>query len=398
VKETDIQGKEELYWRTALPFWSDATRDPRVEFLARVTHAELRWTVEEFGLSGADSDRGDVFIRHGPPKQIIGFGASVDDKEADVISFWIYPSGLIFAFSGMPTFAIMRTAADDRRTVAELKARFPVTWDNIDAPKLDSLESVVARFRAAGDSVDLAIGVEFGAPDSIAETMSIAAPVLRHLWIVPTGQAGEQHRSIPLTTAGTYPWRERVAPGTLVYRAEAFAETATRGARVTGIVDATPAEFPLRGFGLSDLLVTTAVSEPTLSSRRWTDLQISPSINRFARNAPVTLVWENYEFAERAGQTEYDATLTIKSRKGGAGQLAAEVIGALSRLARIERAPDQTTITFARTLPFARAFADWITVQMTNAPQGEYDVMLTITDRVTQKQAVRSTRLWIRDK
>jgi GWxTD domain-containing protein len=397
IKPDERVAKEALFWRTASPFWSDSTRDPRTEFLARVAHAELRWSVEEFGLSGADSDRGDVFIRYGPPKQIMGFGASVDDRAADVVQFWIYESGFLFAFYGMPTFAVMRTAIDDRGSVAELKARMPNDWTNIDAPGLDSLQSSVSRFRAGADSVDLAIGVEFGAPDSIVKTMSLSAPVLRHLWIVPTGQTGERHRSVRLTASGTYQWKERVAAGTLVYRAEAFAETATRGARVTGVVDATPAAFPLTGFGLSDLMAATAVTEPPTPARRWSDLQITPSISEFAQNAPVTFVWENYEFGERAGQAEYDATLTIRNRRSGAGQFAAEILGALSRVARVERAPDQTTITFSRTVPRVAAFADWITVQMTNAPGGEYDVTLTVTDKVTQKQAVRSTRVTIRE-
>lgn len=392
----ELKSKEALYWRAAQPFMSDSSRNPRLEFMARVAHAELRWSVEEFGLSGADSDRGDVFIRYGPPSKVMNFGGSVTDETSDVVTFWIYDSGLIFAFTGMPTFAVMRTAADDNGLVAELRAMFPSGWGNIDVPKTDSLQSFVARFRAAKDSVDLSIAVDFPAPDSISRTMSVASPVLKQLWVIPTGRSGAQHVSSTLTASGIEMWREQVGTGTMMYRAEAFGETATRGARVTGIIDASESEFATTGFGVSDLLIARSVAESgAATARRWSDLGAVPSIGRIDRNAPISFVWENYEFGDRGGQAEYDVTLTIKSRKSSA-PMAGEVLGALARLVRIDRGPSQVSFNFSRTVPYARAFADWVTVRVPDAPEGEYDATVVIRDRVTGKEVARSSRVTIR--
>ncbi|HYV96408.1 MAG TPA: GWxTD domain-containing protein, partial [Gemmatimonadaceae bacterium] len=55
------------YWRFADPLWSRGSSDAYVEFLARATYADLRWSVEELGVRGIDSDRGQMHVRYGPP-------------------------------------------------------------------------------------------------------------------------------------------------------------------------------------------------------------------------------------------------------------------------------------------------------------------------------------------
>src|SRR5689334_17306795 len=63
--------RERQFWQLADPLWAREGNDPRTEFLARVTFAELRWTVEELNVRGADSDRGEMYIRYGPPNLIV---------------------------------------------------------------------------------------------------------------------------------------------------------------------------------------------------------------------------------------------------------------------------------------------------------------------------------------
>lgn len=52
-----------LYWAVHDPVIATAEGELRVEFVARVVQAELRWTDDELGAHGADTDRGDIFVR-----------------------------------------------------------------------------------------------------------------------------------------------------------------------------------------------------------------------------------------------------------------------------------------------------------------------------------------------
>jgi GWxTD domain-containing protein len=387
---------EDLYWKLASPLWSDSTHDTRLEFLSRVTYAELRWTVEEFSFPGADTDRGNVYVRYGPPDKVYGFGAAFSDDAMDVVQFWLYDNGLMFAFSGMPTMGTMRIPTEDRGMVDELTRLFPVRWDNISAPQMDSLMRTVSRFRAGPDSLDLAIAVNYMSPDSITKTMSIAGKVQRHLWIVNAAAGADQHSSAELAAGGAYLWRQRAIPGTMLYRLEAFGESATRGQRATGIIDATTPEFPLTGFGLSDLLIARSIDQPANATQRWRDVSLTPLVGAIKSGEPLSVVWENYELGSRDARAEYDVSLTLKAEKGIGARIRATIVGALAAVARTDVAPDQVTFTFSRSVPHAAAFADWITVNIPDAPSGKYALTLVVTDKVSGKTMTRGSEVVIR--
>ena len=101
-----------LYWMFSNPLWSRPGGETRIEFLSRVTYAELRWTVDEMGVRGADTDRGDVHIRYGPPDHVVAWGPDPDGmsfEDRSVSTLWSYErSGLSFIFQGQPTFATAR--------------------------------------------------------------------------------------------------------------------------------------------------------------------------------------------------------------------------------------------------------------------------------------------------
>ena len=56
---------ETVYWRNTDPIWSVEGTEPRTEFLARVTFAQLRWGADELTLDGVTSDFGNVYVRTG---------------------------------------------------------------------------------------------------------------------------------------------------------------------------------------------------------------------------------------------------------------------------------------------------------------------------------------------
>ena len=70
---SELENDERMYWLMADPLWATSDNEGRNEFLSRAVFAELRFSVEEFGIHGIDTDRGDVYVRYGPPPAVISF-------------------------------------------------------------------------------------------------------------------------------------------------------------------------------------------------------------------------------------------------------------------------------------------------------------------------------------
>jgi GWxTD domain-containing protein len=221
-----------VYWRVASPLWSRDGADPRTEFLARVTFADLRWTVDELGLRGADTDRGDVYIRYGPPDIARAVQPRATSEGQDIVTFWVYRSGLVFSFAGMPTWGTARTPVVDVGIAEQTKEFQPVRWDNIATYTVDSMATQVARFRADGDSIDIVIAT---APPyrAIADASDVKSAVRGYTWLLRGGVVPAHADSVDLTGPGTRSVVARVAPATYIARAEVSANGSLRAARAT---------------------------------------------------------------------------------------------------------------------------------------------------------------------
>jgi GWxTD domain-containing protein len=382
-----------LYWMFADPLWSKDGNESRIEFLARVTHAELRWTVEEMYVHGVDSDRGDILVRYGPPDVVASFGGDAMAATGDVSIIWVYANGLMFTFTGAPTFATARIPIDDQAYVAELQDRQPVRWDNLSRFTIDSMATQVARFRA-GDSVDLYLAA-FTPADKIKAGSSTTSPPRADFWLLRGGIGVVFQDSTTLTGNGVRTWTRRVEPGNYVYRFEASAEGSNVTARATApiVADVDPIRgFSTRGSGLSDLLLALkAEPKPRASSQRWTDLEISPSTGTVPLKSALTLVWENYGFGEAGGQANYQIAIVLQRDRSGAGRLAAKIIGNVSGAVGIDRSDDRMVIRFDRSMRHAPAIADFVAISLEDTPVGSYHLTLEITDKVTKRVYSRTT-------
>jgi GWxTD domain-containing protein len=392
-----------LYWLLADPLWSQPGNESRVEYFARVTFAELRWTVDEMGVRGADTDRGEIFIRYGPPDLVAAFGPVVSSGIADadaVSTTWVYDSGLAFVFIGRPTFATSHTANADVGIVRALTQMQPVRWDNLSAPKMDSVATLVSRFRGGRDSVDVFISAD-PPVDSIRAAMVKAGVTVRgDLWILRANATLAFRDSAPLPKPGVQAWSHRVAPGAYLYRLEASAADATRAARSTGLIDAAdnPATgVALHGPGLSDLLLATSAEPRTGTARRWTDLNLAPTVGLIPRGSPLALVWENYEFGAKDGSAQYEVVVTITRQQSTLGRIGASITGTLASVARIDHGDDRVSISFDRTVQHSAAFVDYIPVVLSDTPPGKYSVAIQITDRVSGKIMTRTRNFTIHE-
>lgn len=389
---------QRFFWVFADPVWSRSGNEARVEFLARITYAELRWTVDEMRVRGADTDRGNIYVRYGPPAITAVVGPDPNAMNAEVSWLWVYPSSKIFEFRGPAGYATALTPPGDIDIVYRQTREAPVRWDNLADIKIDSMPTQMARFRAGADSVDLYFAAQ--APVDSIRLSSDVGDLNSHVWLLSFAAATVVHDSAALAPKGAVGWKRRVRAGGYIFRAEASTQGSLRAGRSTSTIDGSltaASGLTGSGFGVSDLLLATTAEPRGPTARRWSDLDITPTAGAISRSGSVALVWENYEFGQRDGNAQYDVAVTLTRERTRTGRIAANIVGALASVARIDRGADSYTATFDRTVPHAAAFADHIALTLGETPLGTYTLTLTVTDKVTGQKATRTARFLIRD-
>lgn len=390
--EADRAAKLRLYWMFADPLWSRDGNESRIEYLARVTYAELRWTVEELDVHGLDSDRGDIYVRYGPPDIRASFGVDLSQNIETYSTIWAYRTGLMFSFEGAPMYATMRTTLEDQGYVSEVKEAKPVQWDNLSAYKIDSMPTQVARFRGGRDSVDVLVAAE-PAYDRIKKSSELGFAPRTDFWLLAGGTVKVFQDSGRLNGPGVRSWTHRVGQGNYVYRVEASTDGGTIAARAAAPIVASVdplTSFSPHGFGLSDLLLTSSVEPGPTAGPRWRELKLTPIAGTIAFKTELSLVWENYEFGNKDGSAQYHVTVIVQREKSGAGRLMARIIGGVSSAVGIERTDDRVAMRFDRAIPYRAAFSDYVSIGLEETPPGSYRVTLEVTDTVTQKTVART--------
>ena len=375
-----------LLWAAADPLRSKRGGEPRTEFLARVAFAELRWTVEDLLVRGADTDRGDAHIRWGPPTEMIALGPPPGNVGVSyvVTTFWWYDWGMLLAFEGPPRLAVARIAFGDDAYVAQMRDAAPVRWNNIARETIDALPVQVARFRAAGDSLDVV--VVGGIPtDTIRAATDVIGPVRADFWLVGGGEGGERRDSLVRVGEGSatvVTFRAHVPRRDYLYRMEATADGSLRAAQVTGMLVADGADgFPGTGFGISDLLLASSVSGPPAPDR-WSDLAVTPIVTSVGRGRSLVLVWENYEFASRDGRAEYSIEVTIAPERRSGIRVALQALGAVGRA--LGAGDDGARrVVFDRARAHAAVLTEYVSIGLDGTPPGGYRLTVRVTDKPT---------------
>lgn len=398
------------YWEWSAPMWSLPHTSTRAEFLARVTFAELRWTVDEMRKRGADSDRGRVFIRYGPPDsraltdnsmQVVSADVVRDRGERDEmggrIETWYYDfARLAFHFRGMPTFGT--SFFTDPVVAAERMDSIPSRWDNIVTERIDSLPVRFARFRSANtDSVD----VVFTSQPPVTEIRSAAAiegAVRTDFWLLDEKLKPWIHDSGTTTAGGSRAFVRRLATGNYVYRFEASAESSQRGARALSSMRAgndPESDFRTTGFGMSDVLLATRVA-PRGAGRRWNEFDYDASAGSIKEGTEVAMLWEAYDFAEKEGSASYEITFTIQRKyKSLLNRVRARIVSSFSTMIGNEQTEDRVIYRYARQMPYSTAIADYITLVLTDLPSGDYDLTVELRDRNGDRSTSKTTRIVI---
>lgn len=403
LPEKERQNLRKMYWLMADPLWSTDDNEHRLEFLSRVVFAELRFSVEEFDIHGADTDRGEVYVRYGPPPAVISFPPDPQRRgESRIQVLWWYSADESFLFRELPTYGVATLAPPDLRELRRLRDTVPVVWRNAGQDDyVDSIHVQLVRFRAPADSGDVYVaaripvgqlidGIDLarGALDLDFRAYSWRAePVFRN--------STRQMLDFRKTSSGEVrSWSTRVPPGTFLYRVEALQPDAMRGARGASRIEVNP----YRGFSMSDLLVAAKVTQrPGSASGRWFDYDIDPNLGVVRSGQPFSLLWETYGLTPRDGNDEYDVHIKLtRVRRGGIGALAAKIVGGVAGLVGISHGGnDEVTLSFPRRIPATSIALDHVTLDLGDASPGRYDLEVTVTDRATGNEVVETSSITV---
>ena len=389
---TQLERKEyaDRFWRLSAPLWSRDSASVHTEFLARVTYAELRWTVEELrNKRGADSDRGRVHIRYGPADGRSGYRTGES---------WYYDVPQIsFFFAGMPTFSTMYY---NPAYAKEVMDAIPTRWDNMVRGRIDSLPVRVTRFRTVADSVDVVFASQPPVA-AIRRAMSVEAPIRAEFWLLDTKLRELAHTSGIVKDSNAHAFVQRVPAGEFLYRFEASAEGAMRAARAvssTRAMSDNATAFSLSGFGMSDVLIARRV-EPRGQTRRWTDFEYAPSAGTVASGSELALLWENYDLTEKDGAVSYEIALTIERKRERLtlNSLGARIVNSFSSLVRREQTEDRIVYRYERTTAHAPVIADYFSLVLADLPAGDYDMIVALLDRNSGRMTSKTSRVVIRE-
>ena len=411
-----------LYWSVNDPLIATEASESEVEFIARVVQAELTWTDDELGIRGVDSDRGDIFIRYGPPAEqmtINGIssvqqatfattGAEVMSTSQDVGATlaWIYKSGDVFFFDMAPGFGTARTSLTDQQYVRDYASTKPVTWDNLDVPhRVDSLEIRTTRFRATKDSTDVVIATTLPVRRLVKdiEVDEIDVQIDMRVFDSAARARGIDSSRVRIGADSSAPnainaiarsWVRRVGAGGNVVRVEALQRESRRAASslVAVLPDATS------GFGLSDvLLVAVKGASTTTTAARWRDLGVTPSSGDYRVGEKIGLAWEAYELAALAGANSYRVAITVERvKRSGAAGLALRLLDQVGGLLRQGSAPsERLSLTFDRNTPARATQVEYLTLDWIGDARGEYRLRVEVTDLNGKQTGARETRFRI---
>lgn len=381
---------ETLYWNLADPRARTTYNEARLEYLARVTFADLRYGYEELRVRGSESARGMIHIRFGAPDHTYGPGDAV----------WTYRNGRIFFFRRAMTYGNVRLGPAEERVVRDsILILEPSGWENMPlVRKTWPMRMRVARFRATADSMDAVITAAVPVRSFLGDAeLSGRFPIEVQLDVHDSASrtVGRELRkvtvssdSLPVGINGT--WVRRLGPGLNVVRIDAEQDDVGRAASATS--DALLEKGS--GFGMSDILFGTNPQRiGDKDPARWRDVSIAPTIGLFVWNQPLGLVWENYGLAAVDGNVNYRTTISLhrtfeSTVKGFAARLKANLRNVLEMDAS---GTGSVTVSYDQLRPSAAVVTDFLSISLSGAVPGPYRLDVEIFDKVSGRSTKRTT-------
>jgi len=392
---------ESLYWRLSDPLYLTDANERRLEHLARVTYADMRFSEPESGLHGWETDRGVIFIRYGPPRRIARF-RSPSGLDPLITIVWAYgEQGPAFMFRQPAGFQRARFAGDYHWLATQERYLRPATYDSIPSiPAFFSIPVQLARFR--GDSVnEVALEVHAELPlEDLAQGVELQTGEMETGFFV-LNRAGERIVRRVTTEVLTYAdvpsknpvrsWRLLLPPsGQLVAAVEARDAGTWRAAAARASF--TPIPFPDDSLSISDILLAHTVRPLAAEPARRVDFDIDPNPSReYATDQPVHIYYELYGFErDSEGFANYDVALTVRVAKLYREGILAELLGPLADAWGFTIVgDDRLELRYSREVDVGDRdrIVEFLSLELERAPAGEYEINLRIRDRLGERMA-----------
>ncbi|MDQ3520567.1 MAG: GWxTD domain-containing protein [Gemmatimonadota bacterium] len=386
---------ERMYWLLSDPLALTSGNEYGLEFLSRVAFAELRWSSEAFGVRGADSDRGEVYIRYGPAPFVLSLPPGADGY---VPIIWRYTNGLSFQFTMRSTGAA-DFSFDLRDTYAQQMAALPVAWGNVPiSRRIDSLTVQTVRFRAPGDSVDVVLHAELPL-DRMTRGTALSNGAIDMGFFAFDGKGhflvrDSTREDMAFNSSSTVrTWRHRLPRIGVGYRVEALQPDSMRAARALGVIET----LPEPAFGISDLLIAErATPRAGTAASRWSDMIITPSSGIMRPGQAFSLMWETYGLTATAeSSNSYTIDLSLRRTDGSVlSSFLARVLGGTASGAESRstgKKGDGLRLSFNRNTAARPEMLDYLSLDLGEAPPGKYRIAITVTD-LPSKQSVTTER------
>lgn len=430
-------------WSVLDPMWSTPVNEIRLERRARIADADYRYAdIAAPSEAGSETRSGAMLLRRGAPDARWTAAAPRRDGRRRVSRGWgdwqvviEFESGrdIWRAFHGRSTDAdhasrfpfpesrSCRLFTEMHPTLWACALAEPANWSGVPFYGiLDEIDVTLARFRATGDSADLYVGarVPYRRFASRGEASARRDDRLTFTLFLSslTGTAiyqSAQSRPLPPAAeiASTTQWQTRTGSLSVMHRVEAVELRRPSGAR--GVARATNdsmVSFPLRGFGMSDILLADTLRMNASGLRsdssdgrdvmRWYDVDVVPNAGVVRPGQRFSMLWEVYDLVP-GPDGRINWRVSIRREKGVAlpyADMQSVLAGqprAIAKVAASESdAPDVSYTRSARGVP---VIVDHLRFGLNDAPEGRHVVQVTIDDLVSGLSTRRSVVVRVLD-
>jgi GWxTD domain-containing protein len=398
------------YWRLMDPLYLTAANEVRLEHMARVAYADLRFTEPAVGKRGWETARGTIYIRYGPPDEVARIPARIRGGAVNTI-VWVYKGGPIFMFRQSPGFLYAPFAGDYKFVAREARYHQPAAYRNIPSiSKLFRIPLQTARFRGRTPD-EVAVEVHAELPlDSLARGLDVGSGNIETGLFLVDLSGEEILRQVEDTvfeyaaapaTHGLRSWRIFLPrTGPLVAAVEARDATTWRAAAGRDTVSVEL--FPDDSLSVSDILLAEALKPIAKKPVRRTDFDIVANPSRdYAPLQPVIIYYELYGLErDDEGFASYEVSLSVKitalNREGtilGGERNPLAILGLLADTWGFSPVgDDRLELRFARELDMRgrdRA-TEYHSLDLRDAPAGDYEITLKVWDRLGERLAQRT--------
>ena len=391
---------ERVLWTKSDPLHLVPENERLLEHMARVTHAEMAFGDPERRRPGWSSDRGQVFIRYGMPRDVWMLRAPTAPNRAGARRwiFWNYglevPS---FIFQrrvgyGGADFDFDANTGRYLRQVAETEAT--TTFESRAVSRWTEVPAQIARFRGAAPGQVEVLTFLRADPDSFDLAPDDSVRVGMFVFNRSYQDSASLAHAVKPDDTGNVLFTFELPRGAFEYSLEALASGSRVAARNRGTITSTPG--PRVGLSTSDIVLAGGVVPRAARPGGWRDFAIGASRDLvFDAGGDIHAYLEIYglatDFTGAAGYT-VEVTLQDAERRN----VGARLLRSLGNL--IRGAEGEAAVRFVRTVePVDGVAPEYFSISADGTGEGAHRLVVAITDRTTGATATVERELELRD-